>query len=91
VKRTRGHKPVGVAIYICMQTSQGISLCSYCFLQLTTTLYFSSYLLSSFSTKSKNRRVEQVLQGGAGVGTNGREEVVGRGYKGKYGANNVYT
>jgi hypothetical protein len=47
--------------------------------------------LSSFSTKSKNRRVEQVLQGGAGVGTNGREEVVGRGYKGKYGANNVYT
>jgi hypothetical protein len=68
VKRTR-YEPIGIVIHICMQTSQGISLCSYRHFKLITTSCSSFYLLFLFSTKSENRRLEQVLWGGE-FGTN---------------------
>jgi hypothetical protein len=34
VKRTGRDEPVGVVIHICMETTQGISLCSYLYLKL---------------------------------------------------------
>jgi hypothetical protein len=66
-----------------MEIPQGNSLCSYLYLKLPKMLCFSFYLFSS--TKSENRRVEQVLPGGEEVGTSG---VVGKGGR---RMNSVYT
>jgi hypothetical protein len=60
-----------------METTQGISLYSYFYLKLTKMPYFSYYLLCFSSTKSENKRVEQVLP-------------EGKGERGD-GPNNVYT
>jgi hypothetical protein len=67
MKKIRGVKLIGVIMHIYMEISQGNALCSY--------LYFFFHFSS---TKSENRKVEQVLhQGGEG---GGRELVpVGRG------------
>jgi hypothetical protein len=65
VKGTGGGKSIGVVIHICMETTQGNSLCSYPYLKLAKITCFSFYLLFFSSTKSENRRAEQVLlQGG---------------------------
>jgi hypothetical protein len=58
VKRTGRSEPVGVVIYICMETTKGISLCSYFYLKLAKPSCFS-YLLCFSSTKSENRRVDR--------------------------------
>jgi hypothetical protein len=50
---------VGVVIHICIETTQGNSLCSYLYLKLAKTSHFSFDLFSS--TKSENRRVKHVL------------------------------
>jgi hypothetical protein len=57
VKRTRGDEPIGVAIYICLETTQGNSLCSYLYLKLAKVFMFLflSYVFSS--TKLENGRV----------------------------------
>jgi hypothetical protein len=88
IKRGRGlgksgesgrHEPVGAVIHIFMETTQGISLCSYFYLKLAKMPCFSNYVFSSI--KSEMRRAEQVLSG-VGVGrpdTGGREEMKGKG------------
>jgi hypothetical protein len=72
VKRTDRDEPIGVVICICMETAQGISLCSYLYLKLAKMLCLSNYVFSS--TKLENRRAEQVLLGGHQWG-----EVAGKG------------
>jgi hypothetical protein len=51
VKRTRGDEPTVFVIHICKEISQGNSLCSYFYLKLAKTSYFSSYLLWFFFYK----------------------------------------
>jgi hypothetical protein len=45
VKKTRGGESIGVVIHICMETTQGNSLCNYLYLKLAKTSCFSFYLL----------------------------------------------
>jgi hypothetical protein len=64
VKKTGRGKSVGAVIYICMGTTQGSSLCSYLYLKLAKH-HVSCFIFYVFpSTKSENRRVEQVLPRG---------------------------
>jgi hypothetical protein len=51
VKRIGRDEPVGVVIHICMETTQGISLCSYLYLKLAKMPCFSSYVLWVFFYK----------------------------------------
>jgi hypothetical protein len=67
MKKNRGHEPIGVIIHIYI----GNSLCSYLYLQQKCHIFF--FLFSS--TKSENRRGEQVLPGLGGRGNSGRERV----------------
>jgi hypothetical protein len=62
VKSTGRDEPVGVIMHICMETTQGISLCSYLYLKLAKTPCFSNYVFSS--TKLEKKRAEQVLPRG---------------------------
>jgi hypothetical protein len=48
MKRTRGDEPIGVVIHICMETTQGNSLCSYLYLELAKISHFSFYLSCFF-------------------------------------------
>jgi hypothetical protein len=73
VKRSGKEEPIWVVIHINMETS----LNSYLYLKLARVLCFSYYLFSS--TKSENKRTEQVLPGGRGWGGGGGDP------------NNVYT
>jgi hypothetical protein len=70
MKKVRGDKPLEVIIYI-MKMSQGNSLYSYLYLKHVKMSCFSFYLFSS--TKSENRRVEQVLHWWGGVAPVGVE------------------
>jgi hypothetical protein len=65
VKRSGGDEPILVVIYICLETSQGISLYSYVYHKLAKTLCFS-YLLCFLFYKIGNKRAEQVLSAGGG-------------------------
>jgi hypothetical protein len=65
VKRTGRDELVGVVIHICMEISHGNSLCSYLYLKLAKSSCFSFYLFSS--SKSENRRAEQILAREGGV------------------------
>jgi hypothetical protein len=68
VKRTGRDEPFGVVIHICMEITQGITLCSYLYLKLSK-CHVSPFIFYVFSsTKSKNRRVEKVLPGWEGGG-----------------------
>jgi hypothetical protein len=73
-----------------METTQGNSLCSYLYLKLAKISCFSYYLLWFFFYKvgEQERGAGSALGGG---GTGGKGEVVGKGYKDKYGADNIYT
>jgi hypothetical protein len=53
-------EPIGVAMHLCIETTEGNSLCNYLYLKLIKASCFSFYLLC-FSTKSVNKRAEQVL------------------------------
>jgi hypothetical protein len=66
VKKTGRDEPVGVVIHTCMETTQGNSLCLYLKLAKHHVPLFIFYVFSS--TKSENRRAEQVLWWGDGVG-----------------------
>jgi hypothetical protein len=75
VKRTGRGESIGAVTHICIETTQGISLCSYLYVKHHVCL-FIFYVFSS--TKLENRRMEQVLwvRGGA--------LVVGRGENKKF-------
>jgi hypothetical protein len=45
VKRTSRDEPIGIVMHICMETTQGNSLCSYLYLKLAKISCFSYYLL----------------------------------------------
>jgi hypothetical protein len=53
-------------IHMCMETTQGISLYSYLHLKLQKYHVFLIIFYVFSSTKSENKRVEQVLPGGGG-------------------------
>jgi hypothetical protein len=77
MKKIRGGKPIGVIIHIYMEISQGNTLYRYLYLKHTKMSCFSLYLLSFFSTKSENRKVEQVLPRGESW-HQWKEEVMGK-------------
>jgi hypothetical protein len=51
VKRTGRDEPIGVVIHICMETTQGIYLCSYLYLKLAKIPFFTYYHLCFFFYK----------------------------------------
>jgi type IV secretory pathway VirB3-like protein len=74
VKRSGRDEPMWVVIHMCMDAMLGIFLYSYLYLKLEkNTMSFLLYLM--FSTKSENKRMEQVLPRsiwGGMVGEGGR-------------------
>jgi hypothetical protein len=60
VKRTGRDEPVGVVIHISMETTQGISLCSYLYLKFAKTPCFSYYVICFLFYKIREQ------EGGAG-------------------------
>jgi hypothetical protein len=80
MKRNRGDEPIQVIVHVYMETSQGNSLCSY--LKQGKMSFFSFP-----STKSENRRVEEVPRGWVGGLDRGRERM----WDDEYSANTVYT
>jgi hypothetical protein len=65
MKKIRRDKSSGVIIYIYMEISQGNQLCNYP--NLKVKCCFFHFLFSLFSsTKSQNRRAEQILSRGKG-------------------------
>jgi hypothetical protein len=82
VKRTRRNKPIKVATHTCMETTQGICLCSYIHLILakTSCFLFSSFMLflQNWRTGGQNRFCGRVWRKVAPVG----RVVVGKGVGG---------
>jgi hypothetical protein len=70
VKKTRGDEPIGVVIHICMETTEGNSLCTYLYLKLAKTSFF----LFIFFLLQNLRRSDGSAEGG----TCGSREVVGK-------------
>jgi hypothetical protein len=66
VKRTGRDEPIGVVIYMCMETTQGNSLYSYVYLKLAKMPCFSYYYLCFFFYKIREQEAEQILLGGRG-------------------------
>jgi hypothetical protein len=67
MKRTGRDEPIGIVIQICMERTQGNSLCSYLYLKLAKILYFCFYLLCFFSS-TKSEKLFCVGRGLAPVG-----------------------
>jgi hypothetical protein len=59
-----------VVIHIRMETTQRISLYSYLYIKLTKMPHFLIFFCVFSSIKLENKRVEQVLLRGGGVGPN---------------------
>jgi hypothetical protein len=69
VAKTSGRdESIRVVIHMCMETTQGISLYSDLYLNLAKHHAFLFILYVFSSTKSENKRAEQVLSGGRGWG-----------------------
>jgi hypothetical protein len=68
VKRFGRDEPIWGVIYICIETTKGITLCSYPYFKLAKTPVFLIIVHVFSSTKSKKKRVEQVLPTGSGGG-----------------------
>jgi hypothetical protein len=67
VKRSGRDEPVWVVIHMCREATLGISLYRYPYLKLAKHYVF--LILNGFSsTKSENKRAEQVLWKGGGRG-----------------------
>jgi hypothetical protein len=79
VKRTGRDEPVGVVIHVYMETTQGISLCSYLYLKLAKMPCFSFMFYAFSTTNLANKRVEQVLDGEWGLASVGRVRRQGKG------------
>jgi hypothetical protein len=69
VKRISRDEPVGVVIYICMETTQGNSLCSYLYLKLANPSCFSIYHLCFFFYKIGEQEGPTGSARGLGVGS----------------------
>jgi hypothetical protein len=78
VERSGRDEPIGVVIHICIETTQGISLCSYLYLKLAKTPCFSFAFLYFFFYKIGE---QEGRTGSArwGVDTGGSGEVAGKG------------
>jgi hypothetical protein len=63
MKRITGDEPTWVITHVCMETTQGIILCSYLYLKLTKMACFSFSLLCFFFFKIREQEREQVLSG----------------------------
>jgi hypothetical protein len=59
MKKIRGEKPIGIAIYIQKEISQGNPLCSYLYLKQAKMSFF--FFLSFFFYKITERGAKQVL------------------------------
>jgi hypothetical protein len=59
MKENSRDEPIGIILHIYMEISLGNSLCSYLYLKLAKMSFFSFFFF--YSTKSENKRVEQVL------------------------------
>jgi hypothetical protein len=79
VKRTRGDKPIGVVIYICMETTQGNSLCSSLYLKLAKMSCFSFYLFFFYKIREQEGGTGSVCVLGGRVGTSGKGRWQGKG------------
>jgi hypothetical protein len=78
VKRTSRDEPIGVVMHICMETTQGNSLCSYLCLKLAKKPGFSFYILCFFFYKNLKKGSAR----GVGFGTSGSRAVAGKGIGG---------
>jgi hypothetical protein len=56
MKRARRDEPIRVIIHICMEATQGNSLCRYLYLKLVKRSCFSFYLLSFFFYKIREQK-----------------------------------
>jgi hypothetical protein len=63
VKSSGRDEPIQVVIHMCMEATLGISLYSYLYLKLAKCYAFLIICYVFSSTKSGNKRVEQVLPG----------------------------
>jgi hypothetical protein len=66
VKRSGRDETMCVVIHMCMEAMLGISLYSYLYVKLAKRYVFLIFSYVFSSTKSKNKRVEQVLPGSGG-------------------------
>jgi hypothetical protein len=90
VKRTGRDEPVGVVIHICMETTQGVCLCSYLYLKLTKTSCFSNYVLCFFFYKIGEQEGGTGSARVGGIGTSGMGRWQRKGQEDEYCENNVY-
>jgi hypothetical protein len=76
VKRTGTVEPIRIIIRICLEATQGISLCSHLYLKLAKMPCFSYYLLCFFFYKIREQEDRSSSAQGVcwGVGTSGRGE-----------------
>jgi hypothetical protein len=58
MKKIRGDKSIEFIIHICIEISEGNSLCSYLYLKQAEMSCVSFYLFFFPSTKAENRRAE---------------------------------
>jgi hypothetical protein len=77
MKRIRGDKSIGVLTHTYMELSQGNSMCSYFYLKLKCHVFHFIFSLFA-STKSENRKAEQVLPSGGGLAPVGGERCWGK-------------
>jgi hypothetical protein len=85
MKKIREDKPIGFIIHRYIEIPKGNSSCSYFYLRLKCHVFH--FIFSLFpSTKSENRRAEQVLPSGEGWHQCELGGIGGRGYKSGYGA-----
>jgi hypothetical protein len=82
VKRSGRDEPIGVAVHMCMEVTQGNSLCSYLYLKLAKTPCFSYSLFMFFSSTKSENRVCVYVAGWWGGGVWHRWEGRGSGEKG---------
>jgi hypothetical protein len=57
MKRTGRVEPIGIVIYICIETTQGHSLCSYPFVKLANTPCFSVLGFFFYKIEEQESRV----------------------------------
>jgi hypothetical protein len=55
VKRTGRDEPIGIVIHKCLETTQGITLCSYLYLKFVKTPCFSNNVLCFFFYKIREQ------------------------------------
>jgi hypothetical protein len=92
VKRTGRDEPTGVVIHMCMETTQGNSLCSSLYLKVAKMPCFCYYPLHFFFYKIGEQEGRTgSAQWGWGLALVGGRRQWGKGVRGEYGAKNVYT